>query len=160
MLLYNLRVEYLQYFLQYFQLCILIFLVLPGVSIWDAWRAVGIFCQAFPFSAVLPVQPLQYLPTEDDGVEVKFLRKKTELKSAINGGIRFFVEESANDDDDIMGLDLTVKRNSIGQSISKIMAEKLIVNAFVAGITGEEPEKYGALPVDTVRVTSLFHKWM
>jgi hypothetical protein len=52
------------------------------------------YTRSFPFAAVLPVQPLTYLPTAD-GVEVTFLRKKTETKPANDGGIRFFVEPLA-----------------------------------------------------------------
>ena len=121
-----------------------------GVTTEEAQKAVGKYCQSFPFAAVLPVQPLQYLPTDDNGVEVKFLRKKTEMKSAVNGGIRFFVQVDGDD-----GLLVTAKRNSIGQSVSKIMAEKLVVLAFVSGITGEEASKYGEAPLDTVQT-----KWL
>ena len=92
-----------------------------------------------------------------DGVEVKFLRKKTDIKSGIDGGIRFFVTQEQEENG---GLDVTAKRNSIGQTIRKVHAERLVVTAFVAGITGEEKEKYGKAPLDVVQVTSLFHKWM
>lgn len=128
--------------------------VQPGVSLDEAKEAVAKYSQSFPFAAVLPVQPLQYLPTEDQGVEIKFLRKKTDIKSGIDGGIRFFVESADG------GLDITAKRNSKGQTIQKMMAEKLVVKAFVSGITGEENAKYGQAPLDVVRVTSLYHKWM
>ena len=143
--------------------------VQPGVSLDNALATVSKYCQSFPFAAVLPVQPLQYLPTDDDGVEIKFLRKKTDLKSGIDGGIRFFVHAVDRDKDNVEDeqvvavdktIDVTAKRNSVGQSIRKIMAEKLVVTAFVAGMTGEETEKYGKAPLDVVRVTSLFHKWM
>ena len=129
--------------------------VLPGTSVDNAKQAVGKYCQSFPFAAVLPVQPLQYLPTDDGGVEVKFLRKKTDIKSCIDGGICFFVEA-----DEDGGIDVTAKRNSKGQTIQKIMAERLVVTAFVSGITGEETDKYGQAPTNLVRVTSLYHKWM
>jgi hypothetical protein len=130
--------------------------VLPTTSLDEAREAVAKYCQSFPFAAVLPVQPLQYLPT-DDGVEIKFLRKKTGLKSGIDGGIRFFVQVSP---EDTAGLQVTAKRNAVGQTIQKIMSEKLAVTSFVSGMTGEELDKYGRSPLDLVRVTSLYHKWM
>jgi hypothetical protein len=52
------------------------------------------YTRSFPFAAVLPVQPLTYLPTPD-GVEVTFLRKKTETKPTNDGGIRFTVQPLA-----------------------------------------------------------------
>jgi hypothetical protein len=131
--------------------------VLPTSSLDEAREAVAKYCQSFPFAAVLPVQPLQYLPTPD-GVEIKFLRKKTGLKSGIDGGIRFFVNDSP--EETAVGLQVTAKRNAVGQAIQKIMSEKLVVTAYVAGITGEEGDKYGRPPLDHVRVTSLYHKWM
>jgi hypothetical protein len=173
--------------------------MLPGVSTRDALQSVATYSQAFPFAAVLPVQPLTYLPTSDNGVEIKFLRKKTTEKSAVDGGIRFFIKEiqetapvgddaptkesSSNDivraeeDEDeedeedcpmdsngkcleLGGIEITAKRNSVGQTIRKITAERLVVTAYVAGITGEEREKYGSPPIDQVYVTSVFHKWM
>jgi len=125
-----------------------------NVSLEQALESVASYSQSFPFAAVLPVQPLMYLPA-DDGVDIKFLRKKTDIKSGTDGGIRFFVQPL---DDD--GLEVTAKRNSQGQSIQKIMAEKLVVLAYVSGITGEETNKYGQAPVDMVQVESIFHKWM
>lgn len=140
--------------------------VQSGATLETAKEAVSKYSQSFPFAAVLPVQPLHYLPTEDDGVEIKFLRKKTDEKSGIDGGIRFFITQTeggdgdGDDDCDHGGLDLTAKRNSIGQTIQKMMAEKLVVLAFVSGITGEEKLNYGEAPLEYVRVTSLYHKWM
>jgi hypothetical protein len=177
----------------------------PGVAIDDALQTVITYSQSFPFAAVLPVQPLTYLPPADndgdDGVDIKFLRKKTTEKSAVDGGIRFFIKAttsapattpsieassgSSNDniaaDDDEeeeedeeecrmdshghclpSGIEITAKRNSVGQTIRKITAERLVVTAFVAGITGSvETEKYGPPPpIDQVYVTSVYHKWM
>eukprot|EP00957_Ditylum_brightwellii_P174040 13250996-Ditylum_brightwellii.AAC.1 len=41
---------------------------------------------SFPFAAVLPVQPLTYLPTDDRrGLDVTFLRKKTKEKGSVDG---------------------------------------------------------------------------
>jgi hypothetical protein len=179
----------------------------PGVSTQDALQSVATYSQSFPFAAVLPVQPLTYLPTPDgNGVEIKFLRKKTSEKSAVDGGIRFFVkeiqpettttpvgggdgtpttssldssgndaaEEEVEDEDEEVcitdssgkciatggSIEITAKRNSVGQTIRKLTAERLVVTAFVAGITGEEVEKYGRPPIDQVYVTSVFHKWL
>ena len=130
--------------------------LLPNVSIEEAKKRVSKYSQAFPFSAVLPVQPLTYLPTEDDGLEIRFLRKKTSLKPGIDGGIRFFIQET--DDDDV--LQVEAKRNSFGQSVPKMFAEKLVITNYVAGISGEETERFGKPPTDVVRVQSVFHKWM
>ena len=65
--------------------------VLESADSERAFAAVSKYCQSFPFAVVLPVQPLQYLPTPSGGVEVKFLRKKTEMKSGVDGGIQFEV---------------------------------------------------------------------
>lgn len=139
------------------------------------------YVQSFPFAAVLPVQPLQYLPTKDGGVEVLFLRKKTEEKSSIDGGLRFFVlpdnddnqdqdhDQEENDDDNYnnnrnnKGLEILVKRYSQGQTVGKMFAEKLVVQAFVKAITGNDTEgKIQKEPptVDAITVESVFHKWM
>lgn len=141
--------------------------VRSGVEVDDALAAVSRYCQSFPFAAVLPVQPLQYLPVQEDGgVEVKFLRKKTDIKSGVDGGIRFFIDTVAaedDDDDEDDDKDLIVikaKRNSKGQVIAKLMAEKLVVTSFVAGITGEEDKRFGKPPTDLVDVKSIYHKWM
>lgn len=51
-----------------------------------AIEAVRAFVRSFPFAAVLPVQPLQYLPNDDGrGVKVTFLRKKTKEKGSQDG---------------------------------------------------------------------------
>ena len=163
--------------------------VQPGVAPDQAMAKVSQFCQSFPFAAVLPVQPLQYLPVyEDGGVEVKFLRKKTNLKSGVDGGVRFFIQESQpendNDDDDddddddeneitvaatlssssTTLIEVTAKRNSKGQTIAKLMAEKLIVTNFVAAMTGASEARQGlgvSIPMeDYVQVRSIYHKWM
>jgi hypothetical protein len=119
-----------------------------------AFQRLSKYCQSFPFAAVLPVQPLQYLPTDDGGVEVRFLRKKTKEKGSIDGGIRFFVSE------DVDGIDLVAKRNSQGQTISKMFSEKLVVLSFIKRVTGEELEKTSPPPTDVVTVSSIFHIWM
>lgn len=110
--------------------------------------------QAFPFSAVLPVQPLQYLPTHD-GVDVLFLRKKTAEKGSEDGGMRFYASSSPEG-----GVDLEIKRNSKGQTVSKMFSEKLVVKAFCDGIAGKQDAKTGDAPVDFVSISSMFHQWM
>ena len=111
------------------------------------------YTQRFPFAAILPVQPLQYLPAPDGGVEVKFLRKKTKEKGSIDGGIRFFLREERG------GFDVIAKRNSKGQTVSKMFSEKLVILAFIKGISGEETEKTGP-PPENVSVESIFHMWL
>jgi hypothetical protein len=121
------------------------------------------YIQSFPFAAVLPVQPLQYLPTADGGVEVLFLRKKTKEKGAIDGGLRFFVVRIP----DKKELEIVVKRNSEGQTISKIFSEKMVVQAFVNSFMGKDVQE-GKQPMtnreaptkELVQVESVFHKWM
>jgi hypothetical protein len=190
--------------------------VLPesGVSVTAALEQVQAYSQSFPFAAVLPVQPLMYLPTTEGGVEIKFLRKKTDEKSGMDGGLCFFIEttepeaatqaatenndnmvEYVNDDDTDHDNDddqsrrmisVTVKRNSVGQTIRKIVAERLVVTSYVASLTAAAATATGSEDVNTpaiatatpsqgtvvigsrpspvaeqvVRVTSLFHKWM
>lgn len=140
------------------------FAVQPGVAFDEAVAKVSKFCQSFPFAAVLPVQPLHYMPVyEDGGVEVKFLRKKTVTKSSVDGGIRFFIEAIKGDDEDegdAPTIEVTAKRNSRGQFVTKLVAEKLVVTNFVSGITGDEEVRYGKPPTDFVQVRSIYHKWM
>jgi hypothetical protein len=128
--------------------------VLPDVEYETALAKVQKYTRSFPFAVVLPVQPLQYLPMEDGGVDVRFLRKKTQEKGSIDGGIRFFIDKERD------GIEIVVKRNSQGQSVSKMFSEKQVVQSFVKGISGEEPEKTGAAPTYFVAVESFFHKWM
>jgi hypothetical protein len=127
---------------------------LEGVSMEEAKDRVSGYTQSFPFAAVLPVQPLQYVPTPDGGVDVRFMRKKTTEKGSLDGGMRFFLTEDRD------GLDLVVKRNSFGQTIPKMFAEKLVVQGFVKGISGEENDKTSPPPTDVVMVESVFHKWL
>ncbi|KAI2490894.1 hypothetical protein MHU86_23690 [Fragilaria crotonensis] len=115
------------------------------------------YTQSFPFSAILPVQPLQYLPTHDGGVDVLFLRKKTQDKGSVDGGMRFFVRPPVDGDD---GIEVQVKRNSKGQSVSKMFTEKLVVQAYCEGIAGKDEARTGKAPTDFVSVLSVFHKWM
>lgn len=129
----------------------------------DALSSVSKYCQLFPFSAVLPVQPLFYMPIYDDGgVEVYFMRKKTDMKSSADGGIRFFVKAIPQDANlnDASVIEVMAKRNSHGQVIKKLIAEKLIVTSFVSAFTGQnEGQRLDEAPA-FVKVISLYHKWM
>jgi hypothetical protein len=193
---------------------------LPGKSLRDSLTRISEYAQSFPFAAVLPVQPLHYLPTEDGGVELKFLRKKTDIKSGVDGGIRFFIRprqrrrqgddnDNSDEDDDNsnydgtesngnrssdedggtessdnrsssiinsnnsdMGIEIIAKRNSQGQTIPKMFAEKLVIQAFVKGITQGErgaatatadesrKTRFESPTKDMVALESVFHKWM
>lgn len=135
--------------------------VKPGTDVSQAEDAVSKYCRSFPFAAVLPVQPLQYLPGNDGGVEVKFLRKKTDIKSGVDGGIRFFLNTfNDEEEEEPPTIEITAKRNSSGQVIAKLMAEKLVIKSFVDGISGKEDGRFGKAPTDLVSVKSLYHKWM
>ena len=125
----------------------------PGM----AMAVVQKYTQSFPFSAILPVQPLQYLPTHDGGVDILFLRKKTQDKGSVDGGMRFFVRPPVDGED---GIEVQVKRNSKGQSVSKMFTEKLVVQAYCDGIAGKDEARTGRAPTDFVSVLSVFHKWM
>ena len=172
-----------------------------GISYEECLSQISQYIQSFPFVALLPVQPLQYVPTKDGGVEIKFLRKKTVTKSGIEGGVRFFVriinlqeqqQQRDNDydtttttttngkDNDIGNrnknniIEVTAKRNSEGQTISKMFTEKLLIQGFVSGMTEYDGEnKNNSGPADTViktriesptksiaNIESIFHKWM
>ncbi|KAG7362827.1 hypothetical protein IV203_026187 [Nitzschia inconspicua] len=174
---------------------------LPGKSLDECLQRVSSYTQSFPFAAVLPVQPLQYLPAKDGGVDLKFLRKKTDIKSGIDGGIRFFVREkleveASQDEDDTdedededkdksdaffptNGIEIIAKRNSRGQTIPKMFAEKLVIQAFVKGVTdggnvedssatgsitsssaGTPKTRFESPTKDMVALESVFHKWM
>ena len=114
------------------------------------------YTQSFPFSAILPVQPLSYLPTHEGGVDVLFLRKKTDEKGSVDGGMRFFVTSSQENG----GVEVQVKRNSKGQSVGKVFTEKLVVQAYCDGISGNDETRTGSAPLEFVSVSSVFHKWM
>ena len=87
-------------------------------------------------------------------MDVRFLRKKTKEKGSLDGGIRFFVSE------DREGIDIVAKRNSRGQTVSKIFSEKLVVQSFMKRISGEEVDPTSPAPTDIVSIESVFHKWM
>mmetsp|Transcript_103629 Transcript_103629/g.211474 ORF Transcript_103629/g.211474 Transcript_103629/m.211474 type:complete len:262 (-) Transcript_103629:381-1166(-) len=148
---------------------------MPGVSVEDSLSSISRYVRSFPFAAVLPVQPLQALPTDDGGLELRFLRKKTATKSGMDGGVRFFVRLLDDEDE---AIEVLLKRNSEGQSIPKIFAEKLIVQSFAKGMAlgsdrgnEENGENAGAVvkvPVtriesptkDMATIKGIFHKWM
>jgi len=129
----------------------------PGADPEDALAKVQAYTQAFPFAAVLPVQPLQYLPTHEGGVDVLFLRKKTKEKGSVDGGIRFFVSLV---DGDQTTVDVEVKRNSKGQVVNKMFTEKMVIQAYSEGIQGNADDKYGHAPLEYAKVRSMFHPWM
>jgi hypothetical protein len=86
-------------------------------------------------------------------------------------------DDDDDDDDDVggdssssaavvaNGLDVTVKRNSVGRCKPHGVAERAIVTAYLAGLTGKHggglgKEYYGIRPpTDQVYVTSFYHKW-
>jgi len=125
-----------------------------GISMDDALASVQSYTQSFPFAVILPVQPMQYLPTLNGGVDVLFLRKKTQQKGSVDGGMKFFIAP------DQEAIDVIIKRNSQGQVVSKMFSEKLIVQAYVKAFAGNEDERVGAAPTDKVSVESVFHKWL
>jgi len=123
------------------------------------------FLRTFPFAAILPVQPLTYKLRDDDehkGLCLVFLRKKTEEKGVVDGGIDFFIQDSSflnkyNDDELIEEndslnhkIDIIAKRNPEGQTVNKIFSEMLIIKAFVKSLV-DDP---------AISVDSIFHKWM
>ncbi|GKY97889.1 hypothetical protein MPSEU_000746900 [Mayamaea pseudoterrestris] len=122
----------------------------------DAFDRLQAFIRSFPFAAALPVQPLTYLPTSNGGVEVKFLRKPTDKKPGVDGGIRIFVEQ--NSDEKIL---VTAKRNDRGQTCQKIFSERAVVTKLVAALTGQDAGM-NLNPADCppVKVESVFHKWL
>lgn len=117
-----------------------------------ATAEVAKYLQSFPFAAVLPVQPLQYLPTEN-GVEIRFLRKKTNEKGSLDGGMVFMIKKDRD------GYDIICKRNSEGQIVSKMFSEKLIIMSLLKHMTEEDTQLAGTLPTN-VYVESIFHKWL
>ena len=139
-----------------------------GIDPDAAIEALRGFAKGFPFAAVLPVQPLTYLPSAT-GVKVTFLRKKTEEKGSQDGGMDFsieFTDVASPDDDDEIGIGtlagrrirLRATRISEGQTVSKMFSEKMVVTEFVKRINlaTESPSALG----NVVSMDSYFHKWM
>uniref|UniRef100_A0A7S1ZI09 Uncharacterized protein n=1 Tax=Trieres chinensis TaxID=1514140 RepID=A0A7S1ZI09_TRICV len=131
-----------------------------------ALEAVRSFVRSFPFSAVLPVQPLNYLPSDDGkGVRVSFLRKKTKEKGSIDGGIDFSIfltdaEDNSEEKPEQKRIRVEARRDPKGQTVSKVFSEMLIMKAFVKAITGEDTERSDDKLSDLVLVESIFHEWM
>jgi hypothetical protein len=138
-----------------------------------ALSAVHQYCQTFPFAAILPVQPLTYIPlTLPDGnpaVQVSFLRKKTAEKGSIDGGILFTCCLVSEEDCDDEGLDnykrriqLTAIRITEGQTVSKMFSEKQILLAFVKGLNDARGIEILTPPGGGryVEVESIFHRWL
>lgn len=125
----------------------------------DALDAVRQYTKSFPFAAVLPVQPLTYLPVRSpDGevaLKVTFLRKKTEEKDSKDGGMLFQCEL---EDGNSKRINLIASRITKGQTVTKIFSEKQIVTAFIKGL-GEARGKE-ILGSANVRVESVFHEWI
>mmetsp|Transcript_15739 Transcript_15739/g.19188 ORF Transcript_15739/g.19188 Transcript_15739/m.19188 type:complete len:228 (-) Transcript_15739:992-1675(-) len=122
------------------------------------------YMTSFPFAAILPVQPLTYKPREDDmGVTVSFLRKKTQEKGSLDGGIEF--KMSLNEIDESKQMEIVARRNSEGQVISKVFSEGMIIKAFVDSLS-DECESKGKVGIghdkvmEIFTVESIFHKWM
>lgn len=133
------------------------FSVKDGKSTSEAKELLNSYIASFPFSAVLPVQPLTYIPREDgNGVDVSFLRKKTKEKGAIDGGMHFITE--VNDD----VISLVVMRDSEGQTVSKAFTEGLVIKSFVSGLYDEGGRTglgYEAL-MESISIEKCVHKWM
>ena len=136
-----------------------------------ALDAVRLYTKSFPFAAVLPVQPLTYLPVRipggDMALKVTFLRKKTEEKDSKDGGIIFHCELASNDEVDDLDLDgddrrsinLVAKRISKGQTVSKVFSEKQIIMAFVKGLT-EARGREILMDGGQIQINCVFHLWM
>ena len=124
------------------------------------------YISSFPFSAVLPVQPLTYTPTEDDlGVKVAFLRKKTDEKSGKDGGIDFRISTVDDENDESIRVNIVARRDSNGQFISKVFSEGAIIKSFVSGLNHGviEGGRVGIGREDLMKACSLqsvYHKWM
>lgn len=126
-----------------------------------ALAAVQSFCQSFPFAVILPVQPMQYLPTLEGGVDVVFMRKKTQQKGSVDGGMKIYISQCNSDsDDNDTSIEVLIKRNSKGQVVSKMFSEKLIVQALVKAFSGETDDRIPEAPLDLVEIQSVFHKWL
>ena len=146
-----------------------------------ALSAIQDYTRSFPFAAVLPVQPLTYLPVKIDtsasrslvvptdsnvGLKVTFLRKKTAEKGSQDGGILFSsclvseedMDEGFEMDNYKKNVQLTAWRLTEGQTVSKYFSEKQIVLAFVKGLS--EGKGKELLDKGNVELESVFHLWM
>ena len=149
---------------------------LPGVSCEDSFSRISQYIQGFPIAAVLPVQPLQALPTGDGGLEIKFLRRTKKIGSVVDGGMRFFVRRQ-NGRKKTDRIEIVIKRISEGQSAPNLFAEKVIAQTFTEGIAmggdycddnGKRKNSLVRVPKtriasptkDKAKIQSVFHKWV
>eukprot|EP00984_Skeletonema_dohrnii_P023568 scaffold12655_cov157-Skeletonema_dohrnii-CCMP3373.AAC.7 len=151
------------------------FSVVQGAGIFESYankalESVRSYTKSFPFAAVLPVQPLTYLPIKmPDGspaLKVTFLRKKTAEKGSQDGGIVFtsrLVSEEDCDPDGlenyVLRIELQAKRIKEGQTIPKVFSEKQICLAFIKGLSETKGQELLAEGGGVV-VDSVFHIWM
>eukprot|EP00559_Dactyliosolen_fragilissimus_P000646 CAMPEP_0184864786 /NCGR_PEP_ID=MMETSP0580-20130426/16089_1 /TAXON_ID=1118495 /ORGANISM="Dactyliosolen fragilissimus" /LENGTH=271 /DNA_ID=CAMNT_0027363705 /DNA_START=343 /DNA_END=1155 /DNA_ORIENTATION=- len=155
------------------------------------------FLHSFPFASVLPVQPLTYRPNTDNnnnnnnkdpknGLQLRFLRKKTKEKGSFDGGIDFDItivddiqrndnnihkNDDDNNDDDKLRIEIIAKRCSKGQTVPKMFSEKIVIQEFVRRLKddihhynanfddNEEETVTSSNLSQLVSITSLFHKW-
>eukprot|EP00986_Skeletonema_menzelii_P007227 scaffold2826_cov152-Skeletonema_menzelii.AAC.3 len=151
------------------------FSVIQGAGIFESYannalEAVRSYTQSFPFAAVLPVQPLTYLPIQmSDGspaLKVTFLRKKTPEKGSQDGGIVFTSRLVSEEDCDpgglenyVLRIELQAKRIKEGQTIPKVFSEKQICLAYIKGLSETKGQELLAEGGGVV-VDSVFHIWM
>lgn len=152
---------------------------LPSVSQEESFDRISQYTRGFPFAVLLPHQPIQALPTEDGGLEIKFMRRTSDMKIIIDGGVRFFVR----DVNEKGRIEVSIKRILEGRKklITPNIAtlEKMIVRSFSKAMaigsdagnprTATEtridsttlPKTRIASPTkDTVQIQSIFHKWI
>ncbi len=134
-----------------------------GTNEAEAIELIQAYIVSFPFSVVLPVQPLTYKPRKGgDGVDLSFLRKKTQEKGAIDGGMKFILSSDCGNDEEFTVV-LKAFRDSNGQTVSKIFSEGLIIKSFVAGLLDEEGGKVGLGKdklLSKIAIKEFVHKWM
>ena len=151
------------------------FSVVQGAGIFESYannalESVRSYTNSFPFAAILPVQPLTYVPTKlQDGspaLKVTFLRKKTAEKGSQDGGIVFtsrLVSEEDCDPDGlenyVLRIELQARRIREGQTIPKVFSEKQICLAFIKGLSDAKGQEMLAEGGGVV-VDSVFHIWM
>lgn len=127
------------------------------------------YVRSFPYAAILPVQPMEYLPSES-GVKLTFLRKKTSEKGMRDGGIQIDVintSSEVDEDDELSGeapstntVQLIVLRMSDGQTVSKIFSEKIVSLKLLDGIRLWVTKIEEQQQQSTIQLTSIYHKWM
>ncbi|GKY97892.1 hypothetical protein MPSEU_000747200 [Mayamaea pseudoterrestris] len=123
----------------------------------DAFDHVQRYVRTFPFSIILPKQPLMSLPTSDGGVELLFLKSNAQACTpSINGGMRLFLRQDDDDDERIV---LTMKRNGRDQVCDKFEQEKVVVTQLVSGLTGHDVGLQQGL-TKAAQILSIYHMWM